>query len=229
MRRRSPLFLRSDRLSSSIAEENRFVREGLPEAARSGATADPVVAAEEIVAQMIELAVPKALGVTEETYRLSLSRPAWDHDGAVLGFHLLILVEPRVNFWIQVQHANVANYLSDAVLPDPGSSLDTAPFWLQVDAGTRHLGRSVKEAEAALLSGERGLTALEGVSLVLQHPQLLAARCLDLPGSRTTAGEVPCFGVWYNRVGLFARRDDIASPIYGAATCLVREPAVKVG
>lgn len=196
------------------------MREGPPEVDRSGAAADPIVAAQGIADQMIQRAIPRALGVTEEMYRLSLSRPAWDHRAAALGFDLLILVEPRVDFWVQLQHANVANYLSEAVLPDPGRSLSVAPYWLQVNAGARHLGRTVKEAEAAFLPGERGLTAFEGISLALQHPQILTAHCLDLPGSRTSAGEVPCLGVWYNRVGLFARRDDIASPIYGAATCL---------
>lgn len=194
-----------------------------------GGTPEPIYATEGLATQMIQLAIPKALGVTEETYRRSLPRPVWDLDAAALGFDLLILVEPRVDFWLQLQHANIANYLSAALLPDPGGAINVGPYWLQVEAGKRHLGRTVKEAEAAFGSGERGLTALEGVSLALQHPEILTLRCLDLSGSRTSAGEVPCLGVWYDRVGLFARRDDIASPIYGTATCFERERAAKRG
>lgn len=200
-----------------------------PHVGDTGAVPDLSVTTESLARQMIQLAIPKALGVMEETYRLSLSAPTWDPDGAALGFDLLILVEPRVDVWIQLQHANVANYLSAALLPDPGSSLSAGPYWLQVDAGKRHLGRAVTEAEAAFLPGEQGLTALEGVSLALQHPEILTARCLDLPGSRTTLEEVPCLGVWYDRVGLFARRDNVASPIYGAATCFKRERALRRG
>lgn len=194
-----------------------------------GATPESIHATEELATQMIQLAIPKALGVTEETYRSSLPRPVWDQDAAALGFDLLILVEPRVDFWLQLQHANIANYLSAALLSDPGGSINIGPYWLQVEAGKRHLGRTVKEAEAAFLSGERGLSAIEGVSLVLQHPEILTLRCLDLSGSRTLSGEVPCLGVWYNRVGLFARGDNIASPIYGTATCFERERAERRG
>lgn len=194
-----------------------------------GASPEAIHATEELATQMIQLALPKALGVTEETYRSSLPRPVWDPDAAALGFDLLILVEPRVDFWLQLEHANIANYLSPALLPDPGGSINIGPYWLQVEAGKRHLGRTAKEAEAAFVSGERGLTALEGVSLVLQHPEIFSLRCLDLSGSRTSSGEVPCLGVWYNRVGLFARRDDIASPIYGTATCFEREGAERRG
>ncbi len=189
---------------------------------RTGATSQPPRATEGPAAHLILLAIPRALGVTEEAYRSSLPQPAWDPDAAALGFDLQILVEPRVDFWIQLQHANITNYLNAALLPDPGGSIEGGPYWLQVGPGTRHLGRMVKEAEAAFLAGERGLTALEGVSLVVQHPEIFTTRCLDLSGSRTSSGEVPCLGVWYNRVGLFARRDDIASPIYGAATCFER-------
>ena len=203
--------------------------EGKREVKGTGATPEPMQEIEGLVMQMIQLAIPKVLGVTEDTYRSNLPRPVWDSDAAALGFDILVLVEPRVDFWIQLQHANIANYLSAALLPDPGVSINAGPYWLQVEAGKRHLGRTVKEAEAAFLPGERGLTALEGVSLVLQRPEILATRCLDLPGSRTSSEEVPCLGVWYNRVGLFARGDNIASPIYGAATCFELERAERRG
>ena len=196
---------------------------------RTGAVPEPMHVSEGLVTQMIQLGIPKVLGVTEEEYRFSLPQPAWDPEAAAMGFDLLILVEPRVDFWIQLQHANIANYLSAALLPDPGLAISAGPYWLQADAAKRHLGRTVSEAEAAFPSGEHGLTALEGVSLVVQHPEILPKRCLDLPGCRTLSGEVPCLGMWYNRVGLFARRDDIASPIYGAATCFERKRAVRQG
>lgn len=184
----------------------------------AGATSEPIHPIERLTTQIIQLAIPKALGLTEQAYRSSLPQPASDSEAAALGFDLLVLVEPRVDFWIQLQHANIANYLSPEVLPDPVRSVTTRAYWLQVEAGKRHLGRTVREAEAAFLPGERGLTALEGVSLIVQYPEILEVRCLDLSGSRTSGGEVPCLGVWYNRVGLFARRDDVASPIYGTAT-----------
>ena len=125
---------------------------------------------------MIQLGIPKALGMPEEEYQFSLPQPLWDPEAAAMGFDLLMLVEPRVDFWIQLQHANIANYLSAALLPDPGRVISTGPYWLQVDPGKRHPGRTVREAEAGFLSGERGLTALEGVSLVLQHPEILSKR-----------------------------------------------------
>ena len=194
-----------------------------------GPAPEPIHVSERLVTQMIQLGIPKALGVTEERYRLSLPQPVWDPEAAAMGFDLLILVEPRVDFWIQLQHANIANYLTPELLPDPGRAISEGPYWLQADAGKRYLGGTVREAEAAFSSGERGLTALEGVSLVLQQPEILSTRCLDLSGSRTSSGEVPCLGVWYNRVGLFARKDDIASPIYGAATCFERAKATRRG
>ena len=182
-------------------------------------------AIEALASQMIQLAVPKELGMTEAIYRSSLPSPAWDPEASALGFDHLVLVEPRVDFWVQLQHANIVNYLSTALLPDPGGAISAGPYWLQVDSGQRHLGRTPRQAESSFLWGERGLTALEGISLVLQYPHILAMRCLDLPGSRTPSGQVPCLGVWYNRVGLFARGDDIPSPIYGAATCFERKQA----
>ncbi len=196
---------------------------------RTRATPGSIHTSAASASQLIQLAIPKALGMSEETYRSGLPQAPWDPEAAALGFHLLVLVEPRVDFWIQLQHANIADYLGATMLPDPGGSPNALPYWLQVDPGLRHVGRTVMEAEATFLPGERGLAALEGISLVLQHPEILTVRCLDLSGSRTSSGEVPCLGVWYNRVGLFARGKDIASPIYGTATCYERERAERRG
>ncbi len=168
---------------------------------------------------LLDLGYPKALGQAVGAYVDALPRPAWDPGLAAQGYDRLVLVDPRVPLDVPMKHGNMAHHMPQARLEDVVAVGPSHPHWLQVQPGGGYRGRAVREAAAAFAPGERGLTVLEGIALVLQHPDVLADdRGVDLPGSRAAGFGVPCIATWYGKVGLFGRAETIASPLYGAAT-----------
>lgn len=169
---------------------------------------------------LLDLGYHRALGQERGAYVDALPRPEWDVALAAEGHDRLILVDARVPLEVALKHGNLAHHMPHATIEDVAPAPPGAgPCWLQVQPGDRYRGRAVRDAAAAFAPGERGLTVREGLALVLQHPDVTAEdRGVDLPGSRARGLGVPCLAVWYGRVGLFARPETIASPLYGAAT-----------
>ncbi len=168
---------------------------------------------------LLDLGYHKALGQAAGAYADALPKPAWDPALAEEGYDRLILLDPRVPLDVPLKHGNLAHHMPHARLEDVAAAGPPQPRWLQVQDGARYRGRAVRDAVAAFAPDERGLTVLEGVALVLQHPDVLADdRGVDLPGSRAHGLGVPCIATWYGRTGLFARPETIASPLYGAAS-----------
>jgi hypothetical protein len=179
---------------------------------------------ERAVRCLLDLGYHKAIGQSKGAYAVGLPRPAWDPVLAAEGYDLLILVDPRAPQDVPMKHGNMTHHMSRARIEDVVLAGPRHPHWLQVQAGARYRGRAVRDALVAFAPDERGLTVLEGLALVLQHPNVLADdRGVDLPGSRAHGIGVPCIATWYGKVGLFARSEAIASPLYGAAT--LRTPA----
>lgn len=184
---------------------------------RAGAALDQVF--ERAVRCLLDLGYPKALAQARGAYVDALPRPAWDPALAAEGYDRLVLLDPRLPLDVPLKHGNLAHHTPQARIEDVVTEGLTKPYWLQVQAGSRYRGRAVRDSVATFAPDERGLTVLEGVALVLQHPEVLAEdRGVDLPGSRAHGFGVPCIATWYGRVGLFARPDTVASPLYGAAT-----------
>lgn len=181
---------------------------------------DPDRIFEHAVRCLVDLGYAKALGQESGAYGEALRRPVWDPALAAEGYDRLVLVDPRVPLGVPLRHGNVVHHapharIEDVAPPPPAER----PYWIQVQAGDRYRGRAVREAVAAFAPGERGLTLVEGVALVLQHSDVVSDdRGVDLPGSRLAGVGVACMAVWYGRVGLFGRSEGIASPLYGAAT-----------
>ncbi len=169
---------------------------------------------------LLDLGYARALGQDRGAYVDALPRPSWDRALAAEGFDRLVLVDPRVPLEVPLKHGNMAHHMPHARIVDVGpASLPAGPYWLQVQPGERYRARAVREAVASFAPGERGLTVMEGVALVLQHPAVLQDDLgVDLPGSRAAGFGVPCVAIWYGKAGVFARDEAIASPLYGAAT-----------
>jgi len=174
---------------------------------------------ERAVCCLLDLGYHRAVGQSEGAYADALPRPSWKTALAVEGYDRLVLVDPRVPPDVPMKHGNMIHHMSRARIEDVVAAEPRHPHWLQAQAGARHRGRAVRDVLAALAPDERGLTVLEGLALVLQHPDVLANdQGVDLPGSRAHGFGVPCIATWYGKVGLFARSETIASPLYGAAT-----------
>ncbi len=174
---------------------------------------------ERAVRCLVDLGYHKALGQAEGAYLDAVPRPAWDPALAAQGYDRLVLVDLRVPLDVPMKHGNMAHHMPHARIEDVVTAGPPQPDWLQVQPGAHYRGRSVRDATAAFAPDERGLTVLEGIALVLQHPDVLAEdRGVDLPGSRAHGFGVPCIANWYGKVGLFGRAETVASPLYGAAT-----------
>lgn len=174
---------------------------------------------ERAVRCLLDLGYPKSLGQPKGAYVDALPRPAWDPALAAEGYDRPVLVDPRVPLDVAMKHGNMAHHMPHARIEDVAPVGPAAPHWIQVQAGARYRGRAARDAVAAFAPDERGLTVVEGIALVLQHPDVLADdQGVDLPGSRAHGVGVPCIATWYGKVGLFGRADTIASPLYGAAT-----------
>jgi hypothetical protein len=174
---------------------------------------------ERAVRCLLDLGYHKAVGQAEGAYVDALPRPAWDPGLAAEGYDRLVLVDPRVPPDVSMKHSNMTHHMSRARIEDVVTAGPGHPHWLQVQGGERYRGRAVRDALAAFAPGERGLTVVEGLALVLQHPDVLADdQGVDLPGSRAQGFGVPCIATWYGKMGLFARSETIASPLYGACT-----------
>jgi len=169
---------------------------------------------------LLDLGYHRALGQAKGAYVDALPRPPWDPALGAEGYDRLVLVDARVPLEVALKHGNLAHHMPHAAIEDVAPApAGGGPYWLQAQPGDRYRGRAVRDAVAALAPGERGLTVIEGLALVLQHPDVTADdRGIDLPGSRARGLGVPCIALWYGRVGLFARPETIASPLYGAAT-----------
>ena len=178
---------------------------------------------ERAVQRLLDLDYHKALGQARGVYVDAMPRPAWDPALAAEGYDRLVLVDPRVALDAPMKHGNMAHHMPHARIEDVVTVELMAPHWLQVQAGMRYRGRAVRDAVSAFAKDERGLTVLEGIALVLQHPDVLADdRGVDLPGSRAHGLGVACIATWYGKVGLFARSETVVSPLYGAATVRAR-------
>ena len=174
---------------------------------------------ERAVRCLLDLGYPKTLGQAKGAYLDALPRPAWDPALAAQGYDRLVLVDLRVPLDVPMKHGNMAHHMPHARIEDVVTVGLTQPYWLQVQPGARYRGRAVRDAAAAFAPDERGLTVTEGIALVLQHPDVLADdQGVDLPGSRAHGFGVPCIATWYGKVGLFARPETVASPLYGAGT-----------
>ncbi len=93
-------------------------------------------------------------------------------------------------------------------------------YWMRCQDGGRHRGRSVKDAESTFDAGEQGLSAVEGLALVLQMPTLLQERYLDLANSVHDGFEnsTACLGTWNGNPELRWRWRDHADPRCQAAS-----------
>jgi hypothetical protein len=87
-------------------------------------------------------------------------------------------------------------------------------YWIRCQDGGRHLGRSVKEAESKFEAGEQGLSAIEGLALVAQMPELLTSQYLDLANSTHEGFEnsTACLGTWSGNAELRWRWRDHEDP-----------------
>ncbi len=174
---------------------------------------------ERAVRCLLDLGYPKALDQARGAYVDALPRPAWDPALAAQGYDRLVLVDLRVPLDVPMKHGNMAHHMPHARIEDVVTLGLARPHWIQVQPGARYRGRAVRDAAAAFAPDERGLAVLEGIALVLQHPEVLADdQGVDLPGSRAHGSGVPCIATWYGKMGLFGRAETIASPLYGAAT-----------
>lgn len=87
-------------------------------------------------------------------------------------------------------------------------------YWIRCNDGGRYLGKSAKEVEQHFSSGEKGLSATEGLAFLAQKPQLLQNHYLDLVQAAHDGFEnsIACLGIWGGKTELRWRWRDHADP-----------------
>ncbi|MCI0479724.1 hypothetical protein L0Y59_04215 [Candidatus Uhrbacteria bacterium] len=155
-------------------------------------------------------------------YRASLPtlRPA--PEDVVARFPIPLLVEARIGL---VQACRLAGLLydgDDRTLVPQGKRVSRSPsaYWIRVQDGRQNRGRSARECRKRFGRDEIGLTAIEGVALYVQHPDILDRFFVDLPGSvhhRNRDSEA-FLGEWDGIPGLYWAWNDHAHPECGSAS-----------
>lgn len=106
-------------------------------------------------------------------------------------FPLLVLVEPRLPLKMLCVLGNVDFDGDDNTFQpwDARCMRQRQPYWIRMQDGRKNRGRSVADCRESFARNECGLTALEGVSAYLQHPEVVAdlkgpdGHAIDLSGS----------------------------------------------
>ena len=149
-------------------------------------------------------------------------------------FPLCVLVEPRLPLKMLCALGNVDFDGDDNTFVPwyPPPSLDPRnqpwPYWIRMQDGRKNRNRSVVDCRHDFAKNELGLTAFEGVSAYIQHPEVVTdltqcnGHAMDLPGSvyRGDRALAAHFQVLSGRVELnWAGIDDDASSECGSASC----------
>lgn len=108
-------------------------------------------------------------------------------------FPHLVLVEPRIGLAKLCRLGGIAFAGDDnTFVPWYEAYRDSAtPVWIRVQDGRRNRNRSVSDCRRAFAAGELGLTALQGVSAYLAHPEVVSdfarfdGHAMDMLGSVT--------------------------------------------
>ncbi len=143
-------------------------------------------------------------------------------------FPLLVLVEPRLPLKMLCALANVDFHGDNSTfVPRSDEYLDVVvPVWIRIQGGRKNRNRSVEDCRRDFAKNERGLTALEGVSAYIHHPEVVTdltqrdGHAMDLPGSvrREEREDVARLSMSNGRAMLDSRWDGGALPDHGSAS-----------
>ncbi|MBU2613702.1 hypothetical protein KJ925_04595 [Patescibacteria group bacterium] len=165
----------------------------------------------------------RALGYpTLNAYRESLPMPKTPPRRISKRFPIPLLVEARVGL---IDTCRLAGLLYDGseetfVAYDKRRKTITSPYWIRLQDGRMHRGRSARECRKRFARDEVGLTAFEGVALYLQDPTVVERFFVDLPGSvhRRNPDSEAFLGEWDGIPGLYWAWNDHPHPECGSAS-----------
>jgi len=166
------------------------------------------------LSRLIQLGYAEAAVLSSEAFAQLIPVPE-NKEGALLVISANIVSIPK-----QMELVGGSNCLDLKSLKDLVSTPKT-PYWIyNVENGKKMLNESPDAcAEYFLNQDRRGLTAIEGINLVAQYPDVLKDHYVDLPGSRYGAACVPCLRLGGGRPRLFCPFSGSARSRYGSASC----------
>lgn len=101
-------------------------------------------------------------------------------------FPHLVLVDARLGLTRSCQLAGLEYAGDDETFedfdPKQGKPMGRA-YWMRCQDGRKNRKKSIKTCRENFTADEHGLTAMEGVALYVQHPEVIKSHYLDLPGS----------------------------------------------
>jgi len=147
------------------------------------------------------------------------------YDGS---FTFLILVEPRLPLKMLCALGNV-DFAGDDNTFQPWDARCMRlrrPYWIRMQDGRKNQNRTVEDCRRDFAKDELGLTALEGVSAYIHHPEVVTdltqrdGHAMDLPGSvrREEREDVARLSMSNGRAMLDSRWDGGALPDHGSAS-----------
>ena len=166
------------------------------------------------LSRLIQLGYAEAADLSSEAFAQLIPVPE-NKEGALLVISANIVSIPK-----QMELVGGSNCLDLKSLNDTVLTSDR-PYWIYgVENGKAMLGKSPDTCVKDFAKqGRRGLTAIEGINLVAQYPDVLKDHYVDLPGSRYDASSVP--GLCLGRGGpkLLYDFSSNADSDYGSASC----------
>lgn len=139
--------------------------------------------------RLIRLRFHESLRMTEKEYRASLP-PFKPQPQELRGsFNIPLLVDPRISLRNQLRLYReglglVIFLVSPQAVNNLGEGRPEEPYQIWANNGSRNAGRTSREVNSQLRSGEIGLNTIEGLAMIREHPEILRDRyVLQLPGS----------------------------------------------
>lgn len=174
------------------------------------------------VRRLIEVGVPKEIGVEEDKYLdegMALVRQyQYRLDWAKVGLDQLYLVEFRTPDKFLVEVRKVEPYISvEGCTVCKGIVLPEGLTVVQGQCGLKYKSKSPEQSVALMSDLEDPGSPKEGLSAYLYWGDDLLRECyMDFPGSRSEDGSVPSLSLCYDKPVLSAYSEAFANPYWGS-------------
>lgn len=175
--------------------------------------------------KLIDLGFHRDLGLSEETYLLSLPKFESQPEAFRGRFDIPVLVETRIDPARQAELAGLDYWIKGLDVSDwkddpKGYKTPETPYTTWMQDGKKNLKRNVEDVRENLETDERGATKYDGVALFIAHPEILNDHYIDLPGTSLGADYAASLSQWNGKPRVYYDgRVGNAVSRFGSASC----------
>lgn len=179
---------------------------------------------EQQVDRLVGVEAYKAVGFSKGTYRDQLMAVVktfqWRPEWATIGLGQVGLVDYRLSGKFLAKVCGVTCYIDpDECGNYQGVETPDGLMVIQYQSGPKYRDKSPRWCRDYLNGLEQGLVVVEALTVFLYESVEILKDCyMDIPGSMSGYGLVPCLGLWFGEPGLSGYWGAFASPRFGSAS-----------